>query len=211
MDTLYDIDLLSFNNEDTSIANFYNSNEENGPGDETIKGTEKDDLIDGFGGDDTISGLGGDDILIGGDGNDVIDGGSGTNRLYADAGDDERGMMILDRENNKEPEYINWLECPKYRTYGLRQLLENTEKLIKPKMYLRVTIDVPISYEEASFIKETFVNDYDCREITLIPSQQDEEIHTAIDISTFESVDQIVTKEITAIDTENYDKTHASA
>ena len=88
----------------------------------------------------------------------------------------------------------------------LSKLLDEKDKILKSKMYLRVTLDLPISYEEASFIKETFVNDYDCREITLIPSQQDEEIHTDIDISTFESVDQIVTKEITAIDTENYDK-----
>ena len=63
-------------------------------------------------------------------------------------------------------------------------------------MYLRVTLDLPISYEEASFIKETFINDYDCREISLIPSQKDDEIHTDIDITTFESVDQIVAKEI---------------
>ena len=73
-------------------------------------------------------------------------------------------------------------------------------------MYLRVTLDLPISYEEASFIKETFINEYNCREITLIPSQQDEEIHTDIDITQFESVDEIVTKEITALDTQNYDK-----
>ena len=125
---------------------------------------------------------------------------------YADAWDDERGMMILDKENNKEPHYINWNNCPKYRTLKLSKLLDEKDKILKSKMYLRVTLDLPISYEEASFIKETFVNDYDCREITLIPSQQDEEIHTDIDISTFESVDQIVTKEITAIDTENYDK-----
>ena len=125
---------------------------------------------------------------------------------YADAWDDERGMMILDKENSKEPVYINWENCPKYRTVKLSQLLDEKEKLLKSKMYLRVTLDLPISYEEASFIKETFVNEYDCREITLIPSQQDEEIHTDIDISTFESVDQIVTKEITAIDTEQYDK-----
>ena len=125
---------------------------------------------------------------------------------YADAWDDDRGMMILDRENNKEPQYINWQDCPKYRTVKLSKLLDEKDKLLKSKMYLRVTLDLPISYEEASFIKETFVNEYDCREITLIPSQQDEEIHTDIDISTFESVDQIVTKEITAIDTEQYDK-----
>ena len=125
---------------------------------------------------------------------------------YADAWDDKRGMMILDKENNKEPHYIDWLDCPKYRTVKLSQLLDEKDTLLKNKMYLRVTLDLPISYEEASFIKETFINEYDCREITLIPSQQDEEIHTDIDISTFESVDEIVTKEITALDTQNYDK-----
>ena len=126
---------------------------------------------------------------------------------YADAGDDARGMMILDRENNQEPEYINWPDCPKYRTYGLRQLLENTEELIKPKMYLRVTIDVPISYEEASFIKETFVKDYNCRELTLIPQKQIDEISTDLDISQFVSVDQIVAGEIAELDTVDFDKT----
>ena len=125
---------------------------------------------------------------------------------YADAWDDKRGMMILDKENNKEPHYIDWLDCHKYRTVKLSRLLDEKDTLLKNKMYLRVTLDLPISYEEASFIKETFINEYDCREITLIPSQQDEEIHTDIDISTFESVDEIVTKEITALDTENYDK-----
>ena len=123
---------------------------------------------------------------------------------YADAGDDERGMMVL--EWGGEPKYINWPDCPKYRTYGLRQLLENTEELIKPKMYLRVTIDVPISYEEASFIKETFVKDYNCRELTLIPQKQIEEMSTDLDISAFVSVDQIVAGEIAELDTVDFDK-----
>ena len=123
---------------------------------------------------------------------------------YADVDDNERGMMIL--EWNKEPRYLNWHNCPKYKYVKLSQLLDKTKEIMQPKMHLRVTLDIDISYEEASFIKETFVSDYDCREITLIPSQKDEEIHTDIDISTFESVDQIVTKEITAIDTEQYDK-----
>ncbi len=125
---------------------------------------------------------------------------------YADAWDDERGMMILDKENNKEPQYLNWWNCPKYRTVKLSQLLDPESDIIKPNMYLRVTLDLPISYEEASFIKETFISQHGCREITLIPSQQEETIHTDIDITQFESVDQIVTKEITAIDSENYDK-----
>jgi len=123
---------------------------------------------------------------------------------YADAWDDNRGMMIL--EKNGEPEFINWPECPKYRTVKLSQLIDEADTLIKSKMYLRVTLDLPISYEEASFIKETFINQYGCREITLIPQKQIDEMSTDLDIRAFESVDQIVAKEITELDTNNYDK-----
>jgi DNA repair exonuclease SbcCD nuclease subunit len=125
---------------------------------------------------------------------------------YADVGDDDRGMMILDKENNLEPEFINWPDCPKYRTVTLSHLIDNADTFIKSKMYLRVTLDLPISYEEASFIKETFINQYGCREITLIPQKQLEEISTELDIAQFESVDQIVSNEISQLDTNNYDK-----
>ena len=43
-------------------------------------------------------------------------------------------------------------------------------------------------------------------EITLIPQKQIEEISTELDISTFESVDQIVSKEIEAIESEQFNK-----
>jgi DNA repair exonuclease SbcCD nuclease subunit len=125
---------------------------------------------------------------------------------YADAWDDDRGMMILDRENGKEPEYINWEDCPKYRTVRLSQLIDEQATLIKSKMYLRVNLDIDISYEEATFVKETFMEQYSCREITLIPQKLLEEINTNLDITQFESVDQIVSKEIQAIDTESFDK-----
>jgi DNA repair exonuclease SbcCD nuclease subunit len=125
---------------------------------------------------------------------------------YADAWDDDRGMMILDKENNLEPEYINWDNCPKYRTVKLSQLLDDTDNIIKPKMYLRVTLDLPVSYEEANFLKETFITQYKCREITLIPQKQIEEISTDLDITQFESVDQIVASEIAELDTENFNK-----
>jgi hypothetical protein len=132
--------------------------------------------------------------------------GSALPHNYADAWDDDRGMMILDRENDKEPEYINWLDCPKYRTVKLSKLIDEQSTLIKSKMYLRVELDIDISYEEASFIKETFIRDYECREITLIPQSQIEEISTDLDISTFVSVDQIVAGEIAELDTDSFDK-----
>jgi hypothetical protein len=126
---------------------------------------------------------------------------------YADAWDDERGMMILDRENDAEPQYINWWNCPKYRTTTLSKLLDPKADIIKPKMYMRVTIDLPISFEEAQYIKETYISQHSCREITLIPQKQVDEITTNLDISQFESVDEIVSKEIEAIDSDNFDKT----
>jgi DNA repair exonuclease SbcCD nuclease subunit len=125
---------------------------------------------------------------------------------YADAGDDERGMMILDKENGLEPQYVNWPECPKYRTITLSKLIDTASTFIKSKMYLRVTLDLPISYEEATFIKETFIREYGVRELTLIPQKQIEEISTNLDIGQFESVDQIVSNEIAELDTNNYDK-----
>jgi hypothetical protein len=125
---------------------------------------------------------------------------------YADAWDDDRGMMILDRENDKAPEYINWPNCPKYRTVKLSKLIDEASTLIKPNMYLRVNLDLPISYEEASFIKETFINQYNCREISLIPQKSLEEISTQLDIAQFESVDQIVAGEIAAIDSDSFNK-----
>ena len=123
---------------------------------------------------------------------------------YADVDDDERGMMIL--EWGKEPTYLNWWNCPRYKNIKLSELLDKTKEIMKPKMHLRVTLDVDISYEEASFIKENFMKEYHCREIILIPSKKEEEIQTDLDVTKFESVDQIVSKDIEAIDSDNYDK-----
>ena len=123
---------------------------------------------------------------------------------YADAWDDERGMMIL--EWGQQPEYYSWPGQPTFRTVKLSQLIDEADTLILPKQHLRVTLDIDISYEEASFIKEKFISDYDIRELTLIAERKDIEINTNIDIQTFESVDQIVSKQLVNIDSDQYDK-----
>ena len=88
----------------------------------------------------------------------------------------------------------------------LSELLDPDNNIIKDKMYLRVAIDIPISYEEASFIKETYIKQHDCREITLIPQKQIDEITTELDISKFESVDEIVSREIVAIESDSFNQ-----
>ena len=126
---------------------------------------------------------------------------------YADNHDDERGMMIL--EWGQEPEYYAWPDQPRYRVYQLSDVLTNTEKLLHKGMHVRVNLDVDISYEEATFIKETFVNTYNLREITLIPQKViNEDINYDITGNImFESVDTIVTNQLTNIQSEQYNKT----
>lgn len=122
---------------------------------------------------------------------------------YADAWDDDRGMMIL--EWGKQPVYKTWLDAPKFRTVKLSKLIDEADDLLLSKMHLRVGLDIDISYEEASFIKEKFIADYDIRELTLIPEKKEVEINTTIDIQTFESVDQIVSNQLVNIESDTYD------
>jgi DNA repair exonuclease SbcCD nuclease subunit len=123
---------------------------------------------------------------------------------YADAGDDDRGMMIL--EWGEKPEYRAWPGQPIYRVFKLSQIIDAPEKLLRDKMHCRVTIDLPITFEEANFIKEQFIPQYNLRELMLIPEKVEIETNAvSIDIN-FESVDTIVMNQINAIDSEAYDK-----
>jgi DNA repair exonuclease SbcCD nuclease subunit len=122
---------------------------------------------------------------------------------YADAWDDDRGMMIL--QHGEKPVYKVWDNAPKFKTVKLSELIDNSEKLILPKTYLRVGIDIDISFEEASFIKETFMGQENIRELTLIPEKKEVEINTNLDVQQFESVDQIVSSQIANIQSDSYD------
>ena len=82
----------------------------------------------------------------------------------------------------------------------------DADTIIKPKQHLRVALDIDISFEEASFIKEKFIADYSIRELTLIAEKKELEINTNIDIQAFESVDQIVSSQIVNIDSDVYNK-----
>ena len=123
---------------------------------------------------------------------------------YADADDDERGLTIL--EWGKEPEYHAWPDQPTYRGLGLGAILNHADKILKSNTHVRVNIDIDISYEEANFIKETYMQSHKLREITLIPQKNvDLEEYTIQGNVAFESVDQIVTNQITNIDSNQFD------
>jgi hypothetical protein len=88
----------------------------------------------------------------------------------------------------------------------LSNLLQNAETILAPNMHVRVNLDVDISYEEATFIKETFASTYNLREITLLPVKKTVEGGEVQPGSVdFKSVDTIVSEELAAITSEHYD------
>ena len=138
--------------------------------------------------------------------NKVIYIGNAFPHNFSDTGDDQRGMMTL--EWGGEPNFIDWPNCPKYRSVKLSDLIDNADSIMKSKMHIKVNLDIDISYEEANFIKETFIRDYDIREISLIQDKtnMDGNIDDNPDAQ-FESVDQIVTEQLINIDSDQFNKT----
>lgn len=122
---------------------------------------------------------------------------------YADAGDDARGMMIL--KWGGEPEFRSWPQQPKYRVYALSDILEKPKELLLSNAHVRVHLDIPISYEEANFIRETLIPEYSLREMSLIPLRQDQSEDIINDIK-FETVDQVVAESIQSIESKTLDK-----
>jgi DNA repair exonuclease SbcCD nuclease subunit len=123
---------------------------------------------------------------------------------FADAGDEQRGATILNW--GSAPEYHAWPKQPLYRVLNLSQVIDNHANLLSERMHIRVQLDIEISYEEASYIKDTFVQQYNLREMALIPSRSSEVSENMVtgDVH-FESVDQIVIDQITRIESEFYD------
>ena len=122
---------------------------------------------------------------------------------YADAWDDERGMMI--QEWGKPPVYHNWPMAPRFRTLKLSELLESPETFMNNRTYLRVTLDKDVSYEEANFVKETFHSQYGCRELALIAEKNLDLTQEYTGDIKFESVDQIVSEQLLKIQSDTFD------
>lgn len=125
---------------------------------------------------------------------------------YADAGDDNRGMTIL--EWGETPIFKAWTGQPTYRVYNLSDILHNTDTLLLPNMHCRVNIDIDISYEEATVIKETLVQSHSLRELTLIPIKPVGGVtSTMLGNIAFESMDTIISNQLTNIDSNHYNPT----
>lgn len=123
---------------------------------------------------------------------------------FADVWDFERGAMYL--EWGSKPEYIDYEAGPRFISINLSALLANPDIYLKPKTYLQVVLDCDITYEEATFLRETFVEQYDVREFKLIRNPEEDANKDYEGDITFQTVDQIVVEQLTNIDSDAYDK-----
>ena len=106
---------------------------------------------------------------------------------FSDAWDFNRGCCFL--EWDSVPEYVNWEDGPKYITTTVSQMAENPETVLLKNAYVKAIIDVNMSYEEVSYIREELTKQFPIRELKLVPNKNvDEENDSDLDV-TFESVD----------------------
>ncbi len=124
---------------------------------------------------------------------------------YGDANEEEeRGMTILDWSG--EVEHIHWPQSPTYRYYNLSTVLNDTERVLRQNMSCRVSVDIPISFEESNFIKEQLVPQWGLREMQLLPVKGESVDGGGAPLLKFHSIDQIVTESIESIESATVDR-----
>lgn len=122
---------------------------------------------------------------------------------YADAWDDERGIMFW--QPGQTPSFKSFPNAPKYRTLTLSQALSDPYKYIDEHTFARITVDVSINYEEANFMKELFERELRAKEVTLQSARIDElDVDHSAEIN-FESVDTIVISHLNSIESNTID------
>jgi DNA repair exonuclease SbcCD nuclease subunit len=85
---------------------------------------------------------------------------------FGDANDFERGMCIFDIKNNKI-EYKNWVDCPKYVKCNFSDIINSPKQYLFKNARIRCIVDVEMTLEESSNIKEKLIKKYNLRELSL--------------------------------------------
>ena len=129
---------------------------------------------------------------------------------FGDAGDNNRGMMVYDHIQ-QERTFIDWPDCPKYIKTDLSSVLDGTVTLV-PEARVQVLADIPISYEESTFIKKNFTDKYKLREFKLDESPDIQLIISETDgknvlegVDKLASVDQLVQLMLNEIESDHID------
>lgn len=122
---------------------------------------------------------------------------------FADAWDEDRGMMLL--EWGKEPIFEAWPDQPLFRTFKLSELLDKPQALLRPKLTARCTLDIDISFEEAQMLKDIYTSEYQMRKMELVHQPRQTDDTQFVGDVVFQTVDQIVIDGLTAVQSNDLD------
>lgn len=115
---------------------------------------------------------------------------------FSDTWDDARGIMFLD--HGGEPEFKMWPGAPRYRHFTLSELLSEPTYYLEDNVVAKIQIDIPITMDEISFIRETFTKLYKIREFNIIPGKKlvENDFNNVNFEGSTETVDEIVIAQI---------------
>jgi DNA repair exonuclease SbcCD nuclease subunit len=108
---------------------------------------------------------------------------------FADEGDTDRGMMILER--GKKPEYLNWPDMPVYRKVKLSEL---SDYEIKEREVIKVTPDVDMDKNDRLDLLEMLTEENPNSEITIEPVRKNVKEEIDVEELKGETVEGIVIK-----------------
>lgn len=123
---------------------------------------------------------------------------------YSDVHDDDRGCMIW--RPDSDPVFIAWDQAPKYRTWDLSQVLMSPHTYIDDRTFVKINVDVHMTYEDLNFVKELFENELQALDVTWVHAKVGSDTEFTDDEIEFVSVDQIVLDHLNSIESVTMDR-----
>lgn len=125
---------------------------------------------------------------------------------FGDVGDIKRGMAIITHKTHTL-KFKNWDKCPTYMKFNLTELLDGSIT-IPPDARVKCVVDVPLTFEESTHLKDTYTNSHGLREFTITEgSDLDETLSTTVLTGTAatmgETVDELVVEMLSVIKNEH--------
>lgn len=132
---------------------------------------------------------------------------------FGDAGDTNRGMMTYDHIKD-EMLFFDWEDCPKYIKTTLSALLEDPsdrKNILCSQARVKCVVDIPISFEESTYLLQKFMEEYNLREFSM---EESPEIRDALssteagidwDKEELVGVNDLVLKMLNGIESEHID------
>ena len=96
-----------------------------------------------------------------------------------------------------------WVHLSRY-ICGLKQLIDDKDKLLNENTYARVKIDIPSVTKKQHLLKKHFSKQFGVRELSPIPKEQEEE-YIQEDVHS-ETVNQIVLQQLETVESNTIDK-----